>query len=257
MRRRHDECYVLETRELGEADLIVTLLAQSQGKIRGVAPAARRSRRRFGGVLEPLTLVRASWIEREGRELHRLESAECLRSFATMQGTPELQATCAVLAEVTRTFGHEGQADPTGFRLLGAVLEALEGGGDPWSLIRYFEYWVLRVHGLAPDLSACAACGVALGTSAKVWVLAGSGLRCSACRREPAARQARWTAADRAALETFARVPPTELPTISGAGRGGSLELLLRGTLEAFAERGFHSYRHLDSRTAFPSGGVR
>ncbi len=257
MRRRHDECYVLETRELGEADLIVTLLAQSQGKIRGVAKAARRSRRRFGGALEPLTLVQATWTEREGRELHRLETAECLRSFATMQGTPELQAACAVLAEVARSFGQEGQADPTGFRLLGAVLEALESGGDPWSLIRYFEYWVLRIHGLAPDPSACAACGVAFGPSAEIRVLAGGGLRCAACRRAPAVRQARWTAADRAALEAFARLPPTELPSISGSGRGSALELLLRGTLEEFAERAFRSYRHLDDRKASRSGAIR
>ncbi len=58
MIRQRDEAFVLDTRELGEADLIVTLFGQEHGKIRAVAPAARKSRRRFGGLLEPLT----AWI---------------------------------------------------------------------------------------------------------------------------------------------------------------------------------------------------
>ena len=49
LQRQQDEAYVLTTQELGEADLIVTLLAEHHGKVRAVARSARRSRRRFGG----------------------------------------------------------------------------------------------------------------------------------------------------------------------------------------------------------------
>jgi DNA repair protein RecO (recombination protein O) len=215
MRRKRDECYVLETLELGEADLIVTLLGREAGKVRAVAPGARRSRRRFGGALEPLTRVAAEWVEREARDLHRLESVDCLRSFAAMQADPELQATCAVLVELTRTFGSEGQAEPADFRLIGAVLEALERGGDPPTLLRYFEYWLLRIHGLLPDFA-----------------------------------EQRFAAAERAALLQFATTPPAELTPLAAARRGGTLECLLRGALEAFAERPFRSYRHLGQGAA-------
>jgi DNA repair protein RecO (recombination protein O) len=257
LRRQSDESYVLETRELGEADLIVTLFSENWGKLRGVAAAARRSRKRFGGLLEPLTRVRAIWLEKEGRELHRLESMECLRSFVTMQGEPELQATCAVISEVTETFVHEGQADPTSFRLLGAVLEALDSGGDARSLVRYFEYWVLRVHGLLPDLSQCAFCGESLGAGSPSRVVAGCGLCCPACRPGDGLRELSWSSEDRAAIDIFARRAPAEVARMAGVGRGASLELLLRGALESFAERRFRSYRHLGAARASGARGVR
>ena len=93
MTRQRDEAYVLRTRELREADLIVTLLGRENGAVRGVARAARRSRRRFGGALEPLTLVQASWIEKPGLDLHQFEELEPLRSYAEMQAEPATQAT--------------------------------------------------------------------------------------------------------------------------------------------------------------------
>jgi DNA repair protein RecO (recombination protein O) len=247
VKRQCDESYVLETRELGEADLIVTLLACHHGKVRGVARSARRSRRRFGGALEPLTRVRASWVERDGRELHRLEVAECLRSFATMQAEPEVQAACAVIAEIARTFGHEGQGDANGFRLIGAVLEALEDGGRPRTLIRYFEYWTLRIHGLLPDLESCAFCGSVLDSACRTWVVSGRGLRCASCRPDPAAREFPWHSSDRRTLDTFARVAPARIPVEVGRHSGGALEAMLRGSLEGFAERSFRTYRHLSS----------
>lgn len=255
MRRLFDEAYVLGTLELGEADLIVTLFAEHHGKVRAVAPSARTSRRRFGGALEPLTRVRAVWVEREGRDLHRLESLDCLRSFARMQSEPARQAACAVLAEISSTFAHEGQAEPPDFRLLGAVLEALEGGGDPWVLARYFEYWTLRLHGLLPDLEACAQCSRPLAPGGSTSVEANLGLLCSDCARGAGRFLRRFGPEECSFLGAASRLPPAQMPAQRGAaGPGRALELLLRGRLEAFAERSFRSYRHLASAT-LPEGG--
>ena len=159
MKEWRDEAYVLATRALGETDLIVSLLAEHHGKVRGVARSARRSRRRFGGLLEPLTHVRAVWVEKPGRELHRIEGLEGVRSFAEMQSDPVCQAACAVLVEICDVFSREGQAEGKGFKLLGAVLDSLNGGSERWTMLRYFEYWTLRLHGLLPDVESCAICG--------------------------------------------------------------------------------------------------
>jgi DNA repair protein RecO (recombination protein O) len=254
--RERDEAFVLGTRELGEADLIVTLLTERHGKLRAVARAARRSRRRFGGLLEPLTRVRASWSGREGRDLQRLDGLDGVRSFAAMQAEPLRQAACAVLAEVASCFSHEGQADPEEFRLLGAVLEALEQGGPPRLLLRYFEYWTLKVHGLLPDLEGCALCGAPLVGHRPVRVSRGRGPLCEACPRLADEREATLGAADRAFLVAARKLGPAALgrakPDLR-AGRG--LELLLRGTLEAFAERSFRTYRHFRAAEHFPVGG--
>jgi len=52
---KQSEALILRTYPFHEADLLVTLFTRSEGKIRGVAKAAKRSKRRFGGALEPLT----------------------------------------------------------------------------------------------------------------------------------------------------------------------------------------------------------
>ena len=77
---RQGEAIVLRTWPFHESDLIVSLLTREQGKLKGVARAALKSRRRFGGALEPMTLVRAHYVERPRQELVRLDSLEILRS---------------------------------------------------------------------------------------------------------------------------------------------------------------------------------
>jgi DNA repair protein RecO (recombination protein O) len=74
------EALILRTYKLGESDRIVVFLTRDRGKKRGVAKNARQSRRRFGGALEPLTYGRVGYVERERRDLVRLEYVEPLRS---------------------------------------------------------------------------------------------------------------------------------------------------------------------------------
>ena len=235
---------MLGTSELGEADLIVTLLAEHHGRVRGVGASARKSRRRFGGALSPMTRVNASWVEREGRELHRIESLEPLRSFDAMQSDPARQAACAVLCEITAAVVREEQPEQATFRLLGAVLTALEEGLHPWLAVRYAEYWTLKLHGVLPDLSHCGGCGEPFADSAMRWAVGGVGFLCRSCPKPPGA--VAFKASELAALAAFDRHPPSALDLPEQVARPtGALETLLRGTVEAFAERTFRSYRHL------------
>jgi DNA repair protein RecO (recombination protein O) len=250
MRARHDDAYVLDTHPLGDSDRIVTLLAAEAGLVRGVAPSARRSRRRFGGALEPLTQVRATWMEKQGRDLHRLESLEIVRSHAAMQAEPSIQAACAVMAEVARAVSREDQPDPKTFRLLGALLHALAAGLGPWPAVRYFEYWTLRLHGMLPDPLACAGCATPLTDEDGGWACPGEGVLCSGCRRAASLGGRRLDRADRALLADAGSRPPSAMASHAAAARpGGAVEVLLRGGLEIFAERGFRSYRHLGAAT--------
>jgi DNA repair protein RecO (recombination protein O) len=239
---------VLGTSELGEADLIVTLLAEHHGRVRGVGASARKSRRRFGGALQPMTRVAASWVEREGRDLHRIESLEPVRSFAAMQSDPACQAACAVLSEITAAIVRDEQPEAATFRLLGAVLEALEGGLHPWLAVRYAEYWTLKLHGVLPDLAHCCVCGEPFAASGLRIAVGGSGFLCKRCPKPQGAVVVR--SGDLAALAAIDKSPPHALDLKKDVARpSGALEVLLRGTVEAFAERTFRSYRHLRAAT--------
>ncbi len=67
------EAVVLRTWPVHEADLIVSFFTRDYGRMRGVAKAALKSRKRFGGALEPMTLARAWFAERPRQELVRLD----------------------------------------------------------------------------------------------------------------------------------------------------------------------------------------
>ena len=243
--QRVDHAFVLRTRPLGDADLIVTLLGEQSGRVRGVARSARRSRVRFGGALEPLTEVQARWSVKPGRELHQLESLDPLCSHAALQADPGLLAVCGVFAEIVERFAQDDHAEPRVYRLLGAVLAALEDGAPPLCVLRYFEVWTLRLHGLLPALDACEVCARRISSTEARFLAAGAGLLCVDCQRDTGVSAARLGARESAFLRQAMHVPPTRLVAGDEVRRGGGLEQALRGSLEAFLERPLRGYRHL------------
>src|SRR5918995_3257048 len=147
------EALILRTYKLGEADRIVVFLTRDRGKKRGVAPNARKSRKRFGAALEPLTEVRVAYFEKERRELVSLNYAETVRSpLAT--ASPEGLAYSHYFAELIDAWAADSDADERLFRLGCSVLDALSTGTSADALARYFECWLLRLQGVYPvDLS--------------------------------------------------------------------------------------------------------
>lgn len=144
------EALVLRTYKLGEADRIVVFLTRDRGKKRGVAPNARKSRKRFGAALEPLTEVRVSYFEKEQRELVGLNYAEPVRSPLAAV-TPEALGYSHYFAELIDEWAAEADADERLFRLGASALEALVTGSPPEALARYFECWLLRLQGVYPS----------------------------------------------------------------------------------------------------------
>jgi DNA repair protein RecO (recombination protein O) len=166
------DALVLRTYKLGEADLIVVFLTRDRGKKRGVAKHARRSRKRFGGALEPLTEVRVAYFEKERRELVGLNYAETIRSPLLLAGPPrsglylregdgraaavlpvdpEALGYVSYFAELLDEWAQEADADDRLYRLGASMLDALAAGAPVQPLARYFEYWLLRLQGVYPE----------------------------------------------------------------------------------------------------------
>src|SRR5580698_511005 len=112
------EAVVLRTWPVHDADLIVSFFTRDHGRVKGVAKAALKSRKRFGGALEPMTLARAWFAEKPRQELVRLDQLEIVRS--PLAG-PVDQARMAVLsfyAEVLDESLPEHDPQETVFRLV-------------------------------------------------------------------------------------------------------------------------------------------
>jgi DNA repair protein RecO (recombination protein O) len=182
MALKQSEAIVLRTYPLREADLLVTLFTRAEGKVKGVAKSAKRSRKRFGGALEPLTCVRAMWQDRAGSELARLDSCEVLLSpLAAPMDYPR----CVALAHVAEMLDEllpDREANDGIFRLAWAVLQSLESGSI-WLPVTYFDLWMLRLMGFLPPLDACIECGEPLAGQPAWFHALHDGLMCRQHRR--------------------------------------------------------------------------
>ena len=154
MALKESEAIVLRTYPLRESDLLVTLFTRMEGKVKGVARAAMKSRRRFGGALEPLTYVRAFYDDREGQELARLDSCEVIESPMATEVSYPRAAALAHVAELLDELMPDREASDAVFRLSLAVLQELRGRAL-WMPLTYFELWMTRLMGFLPEFSEC------------------------------------------------------------------------------------------------------
>ncbi len=188
------EAVVLRTWPVQEADLIVSFFTRDYGRMKGVAKSALKSRKRFGGALEPMTLTRAWFAERPHQELVRLDQLEIVRSPLSAPVDHARMAVLSFFAEVLDEILPEHDPQDAVFRLLVSVLEqthaqaaaaqpergnsqsGLRASGlvssavqssrplssGPWMALTYFSLWMTRLMGLLPDLGRCIVCGEAL-----------------------------------------------------------------------------------------------
>jgi DNA repair protein RecO (recombination protein O) len=161
MALKESEAIVLRTYPLRESDLLVTLFTRLEGKVKGVARAAMKSRRRFGGALEPLTYVRAFYEDRERQELARLDSCEVIESPMATEVSYPRAAALAHVAELLDELMPDREASDAVFRLSLAVLQEMRGP-SLWMPLTYFQLWMTRLMGFLPELQECAVCGRSL-----------------------------------------------------------------------------------------------
>lgn len=181
------EAVVLRTWPLHEADLIVSFFTRDYGRLRGVAKAALKSRKRFGGALEPMTLARAWFAERPRQELVRLDQLEIVRSPLSAPVDHTRMTVLSFYAEVLDEILPERDPQDAVFRLLVSVLEqtaAVQSETDesqamqPWMALTYFSLWMTRLMGLLPDTGHCMVCGEALRAAEISFSSSADGLFC-------------------------------------------------------------------------------
>jgi len=202
---------VLRTYPMREADLLVTLFTRVEGKVRGVARSAKKSKRRFGGALEPLTYVRAFYDVRERQELARLDACEVLESPLASEVSYPRAVALGHIAELLDELLPDREANDAVFRLTLSVLHVLTGP-EIWMPVTYFDLWLTRLVGFLPELSECVVCGRKLNGERAWFHALADGLMCADDKRLASSEissESRSLAAKmfRAPVETFAGMP--------------------------------------------------
>ncbi|MDO4791875.1 MAG: DNA repair protein RecO [Buchananella hordeovulneris] len=174
-----DECVVLRTHPLGEADRILTLLSRHHGQIRAVAKGVRRTSSRFGARLEPFGVIDAQF--HRGRTLDTLTQVETIAPYGRSIMADYSLYTCAsVVVETAAQLTEEAEQAPTEYALVVGALASLATNRHPSGLIvDSFLLRALAVAGWSPALYECATCG-APGPHAAFDVPMGGAL-CESC----------------------------------------------------------------------------
>lgn len=205
------EAVVLRTWPLHDSDLIVSFFSREHGRMKGVAKAALKSRKRFGGALEPMTVVRAWYVERPKQELLRLDQLEIVSSPLSAPVDQIRLTVLSFFAELLDQALPEHDPHETIFRLLVSVLEQTTVE-QPWMPLTYFQLWMTRLMGLLPDIAHCTACGEPLKAGQTSFNAYADGLFCEHHRNGNASELSAdsWQLALlmlRAPVSTFAAEP--------------------------------------------------
>jgi DNA repair protein RecO (recombination protein O) len=232
------EAIILRTWPIHEADQIVSLFTRDQGRIKGVAKSAAKSRRRFGGALEPMTYVLASYVEKPKQELVRLDSCEVLSSPLSQPVNYERAAALAFFAEVLEEALPDHDPHDAVFRLVIAVLEHTQPGRI-WMPITYFSLWITRLMGWMPDVLRCTQCDEPFNGQQAYFHPEFDGLVC-AQHRHPASR-ALSPESQLLAMRIFRSPIAAFAAEDWPAGRASDLRRFIMQALERHLERRLHA----------------
>lgn len=153
------EGLILKSYNLSEADKIVVFLTQHQGVIRGVAKGAKRLKSKFGGSLEPFTIVNLHYYQKEERELVSIRQIDLMKSYFNLASDISFLQKFAYLSELLIEFSPPHDPNERLYRMAKVCLESASENLQTLEIITlYFELWLLRLGGYLPNWNKCDIC---------------------------------------------------------------------------------------------------
>lgn len=153
-----DEAVVLRTHKLGEVDRILTLLTRQHGQIRAVAKGVRKTSSRFGGRLEPYTVVDLQLYE--GKNLDTVSQAEQLANYSAGIVSDYSRYTIAsAIVEAAERMTREVSSEKHYLLVLGALRTLAAGEIRPDQILDSYLLRALSLSGWVPALAECSSCG--------------------------------------------------------------------------------------------------
>jgi len=176
---------MLRTIQYGDYDSIVTFFALEYGKVSLIAKGARKSRKRFAGVLELFSELNVTWTQGRNRGLPFLQEAVVVCPFEHLRTNISRTAYASYWCELVYRWMQQGQKQPAVYQLLEHVLNALNAGNISEEVLHVaFQLHFMQMNGFGPTLDRCIGCQRPLdqfpeaGVSFKVKQ---GGISCTAC----------------------------------------------------------------------------
>lgn len=150
---------VLNQRNIGENDKVITILSKDFGIIEAIANGAQRNNNKLSASTQPLCY--AEFCIYKGKKYNSINSAEIENLFYDLRLDVVKLSLAVYLCELTASISLNGENSWTYLRLLLNTLSLLEKNTKDEKLLKsIFELKLLSLAGFMPDLVCCNNCGV-------------------------------------------------------------------------------------------------
>ena len=220
-----------------EADRILTILTETDGKITAKARGALRKSSRSAAATQQLTWSELTLFGNRGK--WTVNEGSVLESFSGLRDEIERLALGSYFAECLEAFSVEDQPDAALLQLgLNSLYALSEKLGEPEKIKAAFELRLMALSGFQPDVSACAVCG-RTEPEDPVLNLEDGVICCRTCRK-PAWDGVLLEEDALAAMRYLVTAPAKRLFSFSLEGKAlSNLSRAAELYLQAHAERGF------------------
>ncbi len=171
--------------DFGDYDLILTFFSLAQGKISLIAKAAKKSTKRFGGILELFSELDVVWSSGRGKGLPVLQEAALKQPFSQIRADITRTAYASYWAELIHDWMQEYERQTELYDLLKRSLGELDSGRtSDAGLSVLFQMRLLNISGHRPNLSHCCRCQNPLESTVSgrlIFNIARGGITCRNC----------------------------------------------------------------------------
>ncbi len=171
--------------DFGDYDLILTFFTLKQGKKSVIAKSAKKSTKRFAGILELFSVLDIVFGKGRGKGLPVLQEAALKHPFAGIRSDIIKTAYASYWAELINAWMEEGQKLDQLYYLFKYILGELDHGRMPAAgLSILFQLRFMTISGLRPNLRYCSSCRNeidGINENSFVFDLQKGGLVCNGC----------------------------------------------------------------------------
>ena len=206
---------VLDCRDHGESDKIITFFCQHLGRLTGIAKGAKRSQKRFVNKLEIFSALKVFHTLPHSGRLAFISEAELVDGFMTLRTDITHYTTASVIREMVLLATKELEGDDFLYPLLTWSLHHLNSGKNPTPVLIFFLIRFFTIIGYSPNLSTCMDCCCSLDQSNYFsFHIQNGGVLCHRCNREKQSNRIRLSHGTLRTLDMALKQPLELLPRL-------------------------------------------
>lgn len=176
---------VLRKVDFGDYDLVITFFTLQEGKITAIAKSAKKSTKRFAGILELFSALNVVYSTGRRKGLPVLQEATLKYPFSSIRTSMLKTAYASYWAQLINEWMESGQKQVEIYELFQYMLRKLDScQTSEAALSILFQMKFITLSGLAPNLGQCSVCHIEVEKLKETRVqfdFAKGGILCDGC----------------------------------------------------------------------------